>query len=228
MPFPYFGRKTRIAHLYPYPTHDTIVEPFAGSAGYAMHADNWTRRVILVEKNPQIAELWRWLISPKVDRDTIVALSDMHKGESLEDKFGNGPRRTLAELTSPSATIAKNTVTEWMERDWPGIRQRIAGEIHKVKHWTIDEGDYRDAPDIKATWFIDPPYQKIVHGYGNTRDSLDFYMLGDWCVDRSGQVIVCEESGADWLPFQPLTGRNTIDNTRTVEVVWTNYPVALF
>lgn len=98
----------------------------------------------------------------------------------------------------------------------------------KVKGWEIIEGDYHNAPDIEATWFIDPPYQRIAHGYRNTRAGIDFTELGEWCRSRRGQTIVCEEDSADWLPFTPLTARMTINNTDTVEVVWTNEPVTLF
>jgi len=34
--FAYFGNKTRIAHLYPPPAQGRVVEPFAGSARYAL------------------------------------------------------------------------------------------------------------------------------------------------------------------------------------------------
>jgi site-specific DNA-adenine methylase len=34
--FPYYGSKWRAARAYPPPLHRQIVEPFAGSAGYAL------------------------------------------------------------------------------------------------------------------------------------------------------------------------------------------------
>jgi hypothetical protein len=42
-----------------------IIEPFAGSAGYATGYPD--REVVLVERAPHIAALWRWLISASVD-----------------------------------------------------------------------------------------------------------------------------------------------------------------
>jgi hypothetical protein len=217
--FPYFGAKGRLAHLYPRPEHDTIIEPFAGSAAYAFHADHWTRLVILVEKHPMIADLWRWL--QKADPADIWNLPDMVKGESLE-AFGlpGTPQRTLANLTAPSEHFHKNVVTEWMVDRWDRVRSQTALTPAKIRHWQIIEGDYTDAPDIEATWFIDPPYQKIVHGYDSDRQGIDFPALGDWCQSRQGQVIVCEEDGADWLPFEPLTEHKTIAGDRKVEVAW--------
>ena len=39
---------------------------------------------------------------------------------------------------------------------------------------------------------------------------------------RLGQVIVCENEGADWLPFSPLADvKATRPNSRSIEVVWT-------
>lgn len=233
MPFNYFGRKARIAGLYPRPEHDTIIEPFAGSAAYALHADNWLKNVILIEKHPDIAELWRWLISPEVTWATIMELPDMPAYSVLEDEsrptleelgFGpeGSPTRTLASLASPSADFRKKVVSSWMAKGWPALRARIAGDVAKVKHWRIIEGDYREAPGIEATWFIDPPYQKIEHGYESDRSDIDFADLAQWCLSRPGQIIVCEESGADWLPFEPLTAKRTLNDTDTLEVVYTN------
>jgi len=57
----YYGGKFRAAPHYPPPRHETIVEPFAGAAGYACRYPD--RNVILVEKYPVVAELWRYLIA---------------------------------------------------------------------------------------------------------------------------------------------------------------------
>lgn len=232
MPFNYFGRKARIAGRYPRPDHDTIIEPFAGSAAYSMHSIHWLKRVILIEKHPDIAALWRWLIDGETTADTILELPDMpfedeEFNERLTlDELGFGPvgspSRTLASLASPSADFRKTVVSSWMAKGWPSLRSRIAREVHKVKHWELIEGDYQDAPDIEATWFIDPPYQKITHGYESDRTDINFADLAEWCLARRGQIIVCEESGADWLPFEPLTAKKTLNATDTLEVVYTN------
>lgn len=218
MPFPYFGRKGRLAKEYPAPIYDTIVEPFAGSAGYALHY--FDRQVLLVELDPAIVALWDYLIDPKVTAATIANLPDMRKGQNLRDLFGDGPELTLAQLVSPSENYAKSQVTAWMERDWPRIRRRVATMIDRVKHWEVKQGDYSTAPNIEATWFIDPPYQKVSFGYEDSRQSLNFKSLGQWCMDRPGQVIVCEARGANWLPFQDLREIKTLDNTRRTEVVY--------
>lgn len=58
--FKWFGSKWSASRLYPAPLHDTIVEPFAGSAGYSLRYA--TRHVRLWESNFQLVALWDWLI----------------------------------------------------------------------------------------------------------------------------------------------------------------------
>jgi len=221
--FVYFGAKGRIAHKYPRPEHDTIIEPFAGSAGYSLFSDHWTRNVVLVEKHPDIAALWGWLID-EATPEAIMGLPPMTQGQSLDD-YGKpgGPIRTLAALGAGSnAFLAIQTASEWMAAGWQPQLQRVSRQLHKVKHWQVVNDDYANAPDVAATWFIDPPYQKIKLGYNTDRRTIDFDALGRWCRTRQGQVMVCEESGADWLPFEPLTAQRTIDGTDTLEMVWYN------
>ena len=38
------------------------------------------------------------------------------------------------------------------------MRDRVARQVEYIKHWRIIEGDYSLAPNRKATWFVDPPY----------------------------------------------------------------------
>src|SRR5690348_5384455 len=54
--FSFYGGKWRAAPKYPAPLYDTIIEPFAGSAGYAVR--HYEKRVLLCEKDPVIAALW--------------------------------------------------------------------------------------------------------------------------------------------------------------------------
>ena len=56
----YYGGKWRAAPRYPAPRFDTIVEPFAGAAGYSCRYPD--RKVVLVDKYPVIAGMWRYLI----------------------------------------------------------------------------------------------------------------------------------------------------------------------
>ena len=44
--FYYYGRKKQIAKYYPKPNFNTIIEPFAGSAAYSLHNDNWKKNML--------------------------------------------------------------------------------------------------------------------------------------------------------------------------------------
>jgi hypothetical protein len=83
------------------------------------------------------------------------------------------------------------------------------------------EGDYTQAPDVDATWYIDPPYRGRAGAlYRHGSRDIDYAALGAWCKERAGQVIVCEGEGADWLPFERLADVVGVSGKRSGEVVW--------
>jgi hypothetical protein len=57
---------------------------------------------------------------------------------------------------------------------------------------------------------------------------IDYEHLGLWAQVREGQVIVCEQSPASWLPFSPLKSisgvgrRSDGSQSRSTEVIWCN------
>ena len=93
--------------------------------------------------------------------------------------------------------------------------------MYKIKHWKIICGDYRDLENKNATWFIDPPYQYGGEHYIHGNKDICYWALGQWCKSRQGQVLVCENTKADWLPFEPLKKMRGQSHT-TVEAMWTN------
>lgn len=84
----------------------------------------------------------------------------------------------------------------------PEVRALLASQVERIRHWTVIEGSYEQAPNIEATWFVDPPYQKAGKHY-RFRD-VDFGALARWVESRHGLTITCENVGADWLPFVPF------------------------
>lgn len=108
--------------------------------------------------------------------------------------------------------------TYWGE----GIRGRIANQLQHIRHWTIANKSYAEIENQDATWFVDPPYQ--VSGVRYRFNEIDFDHLGKWCQSRQGQVMVCEQDGAAWLPFahfrtvKALEGRNGAKKSK--EVIW--------
>jgi hypothetical protein len=231
MSFRYYGGKIQLAHRYPPPAYRTIVEPFAGGAAYAGHWATLRHRVILVERDPAVVKLWReaQTITPgrldEIEREMVSTGLATHPfmavlagGSSLVGTLGGGER----------------VVTERMAAGWSAVRRRLLSQRPLVRRWTVIEGDYTEAPDVEATWFIDPPYRPARRGvsgdlYRVGAETIDYEALGEWCRSRRGQVIVCEQAGADWLPFRPFAQRRAFvtrgaaPSIRT-EVIWTRTP----
>ena len=224
----YFGAKWRSAPMYPAPKHEVIIEPFAGGAGYSLlHHE---RDVILIEKYSVVAGIWRYLIN--ADPQEILCLPDIENGQSVSElevcdeaksligfwinKACERPRKT------PSAWMRSHPSQFWGDR----VRRRVAEVSSKISHWKIIEGEYFDAPAIEATWFVDPPYQVQGKRYPCGSSDIDYTHLAKWCQDRPGQVIVCENEGADWLPFRHFanTRSNQANSGRLTspESIWTN------
>jgi hypothetical protein len=222
--FLYFGSKSQLAHRYPAPLHETIIEPFAGSAAYSVRHHH--KRVILVEKDPVVAALWRYLIA--VSPRELLALPELEQGQRVEDlDCCQEARWLIGRWIDYGAKAPASKRTPWAAENVHGswgrtVRARLAGQVEKIRHWRIIEGDYRDAPEMRATWFVDPPYQRGGRQYVVSSADLDFTQLGAWCRERQGQVIVCEETGADWLPFHHLLTMRSVGKNMTGEVIWTN------
>lgn len=228
--FSFFGSKWRLAHKYPPPLADVpVVEPFAGGGCYSLRHN--VRRAILVEKDPEIAELWRYLIAATPEQ--ILALPDIEAGQRVSDLevepgaaaligFSLRPATTHAARTAGSSTWSQTHPDQFWSQH---VRERVASQVDAIKDWVVIHGDYSDAPDIYATWFVDSPYQRAGTNYRFGSKALDFEELGTWCQTRKGRVMVCENEGADWLPFEPLATvkaatHRSGEGRVSVEVVW--------
>ena len=222
MPFGYFGSKRRLASTYPAARHDTIIEPFAGAAGYSLQGDHWTRNVILYDINPEVINVWRYLQA--ATEQQITDLPDIVAGQPYPVPHDHPAYSMMRWATG--GTSNKNTVGGWPPKRWTPLRLYVASQLHKIRHWQIIEGDYTDAPDIEATWFIDPPYQHQGHRYAFGSTDINYSTLGKWAKSRIGQAIVCEQEPADWLPFgHHASVRTQIrDNPLVSELIWTNEP----
>jgi hypothetical protein len=231
----YYGGKWRAAPRYPPPLHATIIEPFAGAAGYSLRYPE--RNVILVEKYAVIAEMWRWLIG--VTRAEVLAIPEVFDLDDLPAWVPPGARALVGfglaegagsprQRQSPVARRNRGTRPERPNsgnhaRGWsPAMKERVALQVEHIRHWRVIEGDYTDAPGVVATWFVDPPYQ--VAGdkvYIHKARDIDYAALGAWCRARRGQVLVCENAGATWLPFQPLYTTSTkMNGAANQEMLW--------
>ena len=227
----YYGGKWRNAPHYPPPEHDTIVEPFAGAAGYSLRYPS--KRVVLVDKSPVIAGIWRYLIA--VSPAEVLALPDIPEGGTVDDCDMPQEARWLAGFwCNNGAAAPRKSPSKWARggpdvHGWGGwnarSRARIATQVDSIRHWEIIEGDYANAPDIAATWHVDPPYSTRAGSYYSEQPD-DFGALGAWCRTRRGLVMACEQNGADWLPFQPIASFRSSPSQgkdrSSGEVLWLN------
>jgi hypothetical protein len=214
------------------PNNKIIIEPFAGAAGYSLRYPD--RDIILVEKYHIVAEVWRFLIGAS-SRD-IMSIPFVEHVDDLPDRIPQGAKWLVGfsmndATTSPRKQLASGRKKlRDMGRKFEGWsnqkKERIASQVSKIKHWKIVEGDFSLAPNKKATWFIDPPYQLAGKSYIHGPSGLDYVALANWCRTRTGQVIVCENEGASWLPFSSFHSikSNGMYNRAGVskEVIWEN------
>jgi len=228
----YYGSKYRLAPRYPTPRHDTIVEPFAGGAGYALHYPE--RKVHLYDLNEKVCGVWDYVI--RATPHEILTLPLLEPTQTIHDLPDSVPQEAkwligwwlMYAMEKPrdrfsplgASQLAISGTRLWaLER-----RARIADTCARIKHWRVTQGGYETIPQQHATWFIDPPYQgKAGRVYPHNR--VDFPALAEWCKSREGQVMVCENSdSAPWLPFEPfheyVGGHGSHGRRKTTQEVW--------
>lgn len=223
----YYGGKWRAAPRYPAPRYDTIVEPFAGAAGYSMRYPD--RRVVLVERYAVIAEMWRYLIA--VPASEVRRIPTVDCVDDLPAWVPQGARSLVGFAmndanVSPCRVLSSGRIKRRAEgcafEGWnEARRERVAAQVEAIRHWRVIEGDYTQAPNVRATWFVDPPYNNRAGSY-YVHSSLDYAALASWCRTREGQTIVCENEGATWLPFRPFAILAGMNGHGSREAIWTH------
>ena len=226
--FKYFSSKHRSSKHYPPPKYNKIYEPFAGSAGYSLRYHE--RKVILSDSDAELILLWKWLfnVTPEeilaLPYETLIVGQDLRTiGLSSEaadlirrwQRTGNCSSWTVSRfnhilrvtngkpnwMTGPlkNGTVTKNTGM-WH----PNTRTYLAENVTKIRHWQAHWMPYWeiDTNVEPATWFLDPPYQHVKGGF-KENTPINYSHLRDWLMKLPGQVIVCEQEGANWLPFEP-------------------------
>jgi site-specific DNA-adenine methylase len=223
----YYGSKTTIIDYYPAPMFGTIIEPFAGTARYALRY--FDREIIIIDKNADVIQIWKYLQQASIG--DIARLPHFLKpGSNLNDiVFDDPAERALMGflITKGGEKSKRNKASGWVTIDRPNhinySLNRIASNLYKIRHWTIRLGSYDEIENQKATWYIDPPYQHGGEHYPCSSKKLDFQQLGEWCKDRLGQIIVCENMKADWMKFKYLCSHHGRTGMQR-EAIWSNFP----
>lgn len=218
----YYGSKRSMAKYYPHPRHKKIIEPFAGAAAYSLL--HWRGDVLLVDKYPVIVKLWQWL--QKQEPEDIDRLPRLKEGQRVSELglceeasyllgfFAHNGMESPRDKASSGHTARPNRMNYRLNF--------IASNLYKIRHWEIVCDDYRNIPNQEATWFIDPPYQFGGEHYVMNNKGWDYGELATWSRAREGQVIVCENTRAGWMPFVPVSEMQGIKH-KTTEAMWTNF-----
>lgn len=233
--FSYYGMKYSAARHYGPPRRDLVIEPFAGGAGYSTF---WGHpNVRLYDLDEDVCALWDFLIN--CSADDIRAIPDtIYTNEEwlalpriprllvqLNINFGACSLRKS--LSGPYLDhVNGRGTTDWMHlrRLWSArTKQIIIDSKPRIAAWTITNCSYADIPMEEAHWHVDPPYQGAP-GRKYRHDGVDFAHLGDWCRNLPGAVDVCEQAGADWLPFRPFKSLNIAKGKTSEEVIWSKDP----
>ncbi len=225
--FTFYGGKYRAAPHYPPPKYETIIENFAGSAGYSVRY--YERKVILVELDPIIAAMWRYMIGATAFDFSQLPVNVEGSVDDL--KVCQEAKWLIGFWLNKGAASPCKTPSAWMRSGirpnsyWgQAIKDRLVAQAGKIAHWQIIEGDYTKAPNIVATHFIDPPYEGAGRLYRCSK--VDYKALGEWSKTRQGQTIVCENEGATWLPFKTFRTIKSTPGKRgkghSAEAIWLN------
>lgn len=220
--FSYYGSKSKIVNHYPPPKFQKIIEPFAGSARYSLKY--FDRDILLVDKYEVIVNTWKWLqgCSP----NDIKKLPVMKLGETLDDfDLTKEEKVFMGFVVQQGTTGLRKTVSSYAVDGIKSNLESIASQLFKIKHWQIRQDSYENIANETATWFIDPPYQFGGHEYKCSNKNIDFKQLSNWSIGRMGQVIVCENTKADWMDFKPMVEMQGA-MFKTTEAIWSNYPTA--
>jgi hypothetical protein len=229
--FSYFGSKWCKAGKYPEPKYDMIVEPFAGSAGYStLYYD---KKIVLIEKYFRVYRVWKYLI--EANKNDILSLPLLNRGEKIDNikTLSDAEKDFIGfwlnkNCIKPKKSLVKSAIAEsnanvcgfWSEL----TRKKIANQVNKINHWEVYCNDYSVVePPMKVTWFIYPPYINNKYYICNLTN-MDYKRLAEWCKTRSGQVIVCEGPGVDWLDFKNIYINHGSGNKfkKSIERIWIN------
>lgn len=216
--FYFFGAKNLLARHYQPPMHEVIVEPFAGSAAYSCYHLKRHRdmRAVIIDRNDNVAAAWDYLKHCSA-RD-IRKYPTPQIGEYTTDFF-------LKVCTSSNSCHlnAKMKVTKRMLETFEYQRRRMLDMLWIRNRISFIHDDYRNFPNIEATWFIDAPYQRKSDrraGFELSKRNREYAELAQFAKSRKGQVIVCEKAGANWLDFEPFRDNKNVLDNRYSEVVW--------
>ena len=217
--FSYYGAKSKLAELYPPPKYGKIIEPFAGAANYSLR---WfDRDITIVDKYELLIDIWKYL--QQASEKDILSLPLIPRNENIDNYTSlSEPEKNLIKFNSNHGCATPSNHSGLFQNWTEKKKKQIAGNLFKIRHWKILLDSYENLENIECTWFVDPPYKYGGEYYKYSSKEIRYYKLAEWCKERLGQIIVCENSKATWLPFVPLKPIHG-QKHKTVEVIWSNH-----
>lgn len=232
--FKWYGSKWQSAKHYPKPEHTTIVEPFAGGAGFSLNYSN--RAVVLWEDDPNLSRLWKWLIGTAAAKPSEIREIpiDLPVGTDIRDlNLSIGQSLLLKHWQRTNNVGDCWTISPWgnLPGQWTeNTRARVADQVGAIAHWEFRQPI--ELIDEPSHWFIDPPYL-FNYRYRADLPSFDYAALSSFVdtIHRKSCVVVCEAAGKisgnipDYLPFKPshrsvTSRRKTTQSHHSNEVVY--------
>jgi 16S rRNA G966 N2-methylase RsmD len=155
----------------------------------------------------------------KAKEEVLKSLEGLTTEELGE--FSDVEKKFFGFITQAGSTGERYSVGTMQGVNVDADLKKIAKQLYKIRHWEIKLGSYDELENVEATWFIDPPYEFGGHEYKCSNKNIDFDKLAEWCKERNGQAIVCENTKATWLPFKPM---KEMQGTmfKTTEAIWSN------
>jgi hypothetical protein len=223
--FNYYGSKYSLSRYYPSPAYNSIIEPFAGSAGYSIHY--YGRDIWLNDIDPVVYGVWSYLIRSKPNEILKLPCPIIHIDEIGDDVCQEAKHligfwlkrgESKPALRSTGWAVSKeygHGTCGWKIKS----RARVARQVRHIKHWRITNKSFDTIGNMRGTWFVDPPYDNKA-GKRYAFSAIDYKHLGEWCKERKGQVIVCENVGATWMPFRSFSLQRAVSGRRHLEAIW--------
>ena len=111
--FYYYGAKRVLAPHYPRPQFRTVVEPFAGSAQYAVRClmEGSADRAILTDLDPRVVDMWSRLLA--MTPAEVLALPPLEVGTVTED-----PLHMVTAASNSWGNCKRMTISERMAGKW--------------------------------------------------------------------------------------------------------------
>ena len=229
--FKWFGSKWQASAYHDAPMFDTVLEPFAGGAGYALRHSHL--QVVLAEKNSMVRALWTWLIG--VHEDEVLSIPvGMDEGADIREMGLSEGQALLVKHWQRTNNVGDCwTISPWGNKpgQWTETsRQRVADQVKHIRHWkVVEDGEELMGSGVRGTWFVDPIYQ-FNYDY-RMKERHDYSKLAGLVKGLKGQVIVCEarcpktDKAPDYLPFvdfrKTVTSRRSAgDHTHSSELIY--------